>query len=166
MIPGSTDLLNSWELEHAPNATEKSGPVGKPVEGFQRRFTVPLGPPLLVDGATYKQVVYIAPCDGCYLKEAWGAAAVAPAGGTNTIALTAVDAGGGADRVMLSAATLDPLSFFDATGGADALTLSTTYGYRVLDEGDILIAILVCGTQTVNGEGLALGFTVIEPAAL
>jgi len=166
--PGSTDLLSSWEVEHCPDATEKGGPTGFPPEGFLQRFMVPLGPPLLVDGATYKQCVYVAPCDGCYLKEIWTGSLIAPMGGTNTIAISAIDKGGGSARNQLSAATLDPTLFFKAAAGAagSVLTLSTTYTDRILDEGDLMICTLVVGTESINGEGLLLGVTMIEPAQM
>src|SRR3990167_3543441 len=134
-----------------PEAREKGGATGAPAHGFPVFASVPLGAPLLVDGTTYKHAIFIAPCDGCFIKEAWLSAAVKIGSGTNTIAFDNYDASGDAARNVLSTATIDP-DTITTTEGLQ-LTLSTTLTDRVMDEGDVLNAVLVCGTMTTAGQG-------------
>lgn len=143
-----------------PGITEGQGSRG-PTHGIQRHVAVPLGPPLLVDSATYKHAVFIAPCDGWYIKELWLAGAVSIAAGTNTLAVDNYDASANAARNVLSTTNIDP-DTITAKEGLQ-LTLSTTLTNRYMDEGDVLNATLVCGTQTTAGEGYLLQAVVVGP---
>lgn len=129
--------------------------------GVQQLVSVPMGPPLLVDGATYKGCVFVAPCDNCVIKELHASAAVAAAGGTNTLAFDNYDASANAARNALSTATIDPTSI-PAKEGLQ-LTPTTTAADLRMDAGDVLNYTLVCGTQTTNGEGLVVTAVIIVP---
>ena len=143
-----------------PQLGESSGGTG-PSHGIQRMITVPLGPPLLVDTITYKQAVFVAPCDGCQIKEIWATAAVAMAGGTNTLAIDNYDKSATAARNVLSTTNIDPTTITAKTGLK--LTLSATASNLYMDEGDVLNFTLVCGTMTTDGEGLSLTAIIIVP---
>lgn len=129
--------------------------------GVQQVVSVPMGPPLLVDGATYKQAVFVAPCNGCYIKEIHISSSVACAGGTSTLAVSNYDASANSARNVLSTTNID-LTTIPAVEGLK-LTLSTTKTNLMMDEGDVLNFTLVCGTQTTNGEGLVMTAIVIVP---
>lgn len=144
--------------ETIPGLLEGSGSVGSKVT-IQKNIVVPLGPPLLVDGATYKGVAFIAPCNGCMIKEIWIAAAVAPAGGTNTLNFDNYDASANAARAATTEHAVVGLTAKEGT----KLTVSTTQSNLLMDEGDVLNFTLVCGTQTVNGEGLTANVIVAVP---
>ena len=105
--------------------------------------------------------IFIAPCDGCFIKEAWLSAAVKIGSGTNTIAFDNYDASGDAARNVLSTATIDP-DTITTTEGLQ-LTLSTTLTDRVMDEGDVLNAVLVCGTMTTAGQGYVVTALILVP---
>jgi hypothetical protein len=147
-----------------PGTLENSGAAGRPALGNQVIFSAPIGPPLLVDGATYKHVLFIAPCDGCNIKELWLSGAVKIGSGTNTIAFEKYDASGNAGANVLSAATIDP----DTITAKEGLqhTLTTTLADLVMDEGDTLWCTLVAGTQTTAGEGYCVTGVVIVPTVL
>jgi hypothetical protein len=144
-----------------PGLRAGSGAVGAKL-GVEHHLTFPLGPPLLVDGVTYKQILWIAPCNGCFIKQGYVSAAVAMAGGTDTLAFDNYDASANTARNVLSATNIDPSSGITAKEGL-ALTLSTTLANRQMDAGDCLNATLVCGTMTTDGEGYAACFTIIVP---
>lgn len=131
------------------------------VGGIQRMISVPLGPPLLVDGATYKHAVFIAPCNGCRIKELWLSAGVAMAGGTDTLAVDNYDASANSARNVLSTTNIDPTGVTAKEGLQ--LTLTSTLTNLDMDEGDVLNATLVCGTMTTDGEGYLLQAVVWVP---
>lgn len=144
-----------------PGLKEKSGPVGATL-GIQRMVNVPLGPPTLVDGVTYSGILFIAACSGCVINQIWVSAYVAPVGGTNTLALSAHDASADSDANVLEATNWDPTGLTSLEGSE--MTLQTTTKANLnLDTGDTLNYVLVCGTQTTNGEGLAAMIVVTVP---
>lgn len=132
--------------------------------GIQRMVTVPMGPPLVVDGATYKGVVFVAPCNGCQIKELWCSSAVAAAGGTNTLAFDNYDASANAARNALSTANIDPTTI-PAKEGLQ-LTLTATETDLYMDVGDVLNFTYVTGTQTTNAEGNAVTAVIWVPDLL
>lgn len=143
-----------------PNIGEGSGAVGRPPFGWPVHFNVPIGPPLLVDGATYKHALFIAPCDGCRIKELWLTGAIKIGSGTNTIAYEKYDASANAGVNVLSAASIDPDTITATEGLQHSLT--TTTADLLMDEGDVLWATLVCGTMTTAGQGyLAAGLVIV-----
>lgn len=144
-----------------PNIGEKSGPTGRPGRGWPVHFNVPVGPPLLVDSATYKHALFIAPCDGCRIKELWLTGAVKIASGTNTIAFEKYDASANAGVNALSTTNIDP-DTITATEGLQ-LTLTTTAADLLMDEGDVLWCTLVAGTQGTAGQGYLVSGLVIVP---
>lgn len=129
--------------------------------GIQQVVTVPLGPNLLVDAKTYKGVVFVAPCDGCIIKELHVTASVAMAGGTDTLAVDNYDKSGTTARNVLSTTNIDPTSITALQG--TQLTLSSTAANLLMDAGDVLNYTLVCGTMTTDGEGYALTAVVVVP---
>ena len=137
------------------------GDVPAPTHGIQRMLTVPLGAPLLVNATTYKNAIFVAPCDGCYIKELWITAAVAIAGGTNTLAVDNYDASANSARNVLSTTNIDPTTVTAKEGLQ--LTLSSTDTNLYMDEGDVINATLVCGTMTTPGEGYVVTAIVIVP---
>jgi hypothetical protein len=151
-LPGLADVI--------PGLEEGSGPGGA-LLGIQRMVSVPIGAPLLIDGATYKHALFVAPCDGCYIKEIWVSAAVAIAGGTNTLAFDNYDASGNAARNALSATNWDPTGVTTKEGSV--MTLSATASNLYMDEGDVLNCTLVCGTMTTDGEGMVVTAIVVVP---
>ncbi len=132
--------------------------------GIQRFIVQPMGPPLLVNGATYRGVVFVAPCDGCQIKELWVGAAVAIAGGTDTLAVDNYDKSATAARNALSTTNIDPTTVTALQGLQ--LTLSTTESNLLMDEGDVLNFTLVCGTMTTAGQGFAIMADVWVPDVL
>lgn len=143
-----------------PGITEGQGSRG-PSHGIQRHISVPIGPPLLVDSATYKHAVWVAPCDGWFIKEMYVTGAVSIGSGTNTLAIDNYDKSATAARNVLSTTDIDP-DTITALHGLK-LTLSTTLTNRYMDEGDVLNATLVCGTQTTAGEGYLLTAVLVGP---
>lgn len=129
--------------------------------GIQQAVTVPMGAPLLVDGTTYKGVAFVAPCNGCQIKELWYTAAVAMAGGTDTLAVSNYDKSASSARNALSTATVDPTGVTALKG--TQLTLTSTGTDLLMDEGDVLNFTLVCGTMSTDGQGYALTAIVIVP---
>src|SRR3990172_12185941 len=121
-MPLNTDLVQSVIGAHFPSAREKSRAGA--TEGIPVFVSVPVGAPLHVDGVTYKHALFIAPCNGCYIKEGWLSAAVAAAGGTNTFAVDNYDASANAARNVLSTTTIDPTTVTAVEGLQ--LTLTTT----------------------------------------
>lgn len=144
--------------ELTPNLREGSGYTAL---GIQRHVGGPIGAPLLVDGATYKHAIFVAPCNGCQILEGWLTGAVAIAGGTNTFAVDNYDASGDAARNVLSTTNIDPTGVTALEGLK--LTLSATETNLYMDEGDVLNLTLVCGTMTTDGEGYAVTFIVLVP---
>jgi hypothetical protein len=155
------DRLDSLAYQF-PGLREGASGVGRATVGIQRMFHVPVGPNLLVDGVTYKRTLFIAPCDGCYIKEIWGSSSVAINGGTNTIAIDNYDKSASAARNVLSATNLNPATYFPALTGI-ALTLTATPANLWMDEGDCLNSTLVCGTMTTDGQGQGLTIVVVVP---
>lgn len=145
-----------------PAVGEASGPAGRAQVGIQRMVSVPIGAPLLVDGTTYKHALFVAPCDGCYIKEIWVSAAVAIAGGTNTLAFDNYDASANSARNALEATNWDPTGV-TAKEGSKMTLASTTPTNLDMDEGDVLNCTLVCGTMTTDGEGYVVTAIVIVP---
>ena len=142
---------------YMPTLREGHGSTGNG-GGIQQAITVPLGPAKLVDGATYKGVLFVAPADGCQIKRLDLSAAVALAGGTNTLALDNYDASANASRNPLSTATVNPATLTAKEG--TRLTLGADANL-ILDQGDTLSYTLVCGTMTTDGEGYALSAVII-----
>lgn len=120
-----------------------------------------LGPSLLVDGATYKNTVFVAPVDGCRILKGYVTAAVAMAGGTDTLAFDNYDASANAARNVQSATNIDPTGVTAKEGYE--LTLSTTEANLIMDAGDVLNATLVCGTMSTDGEGYSCTFVISVP---
>jgi len=145
-----------------PGLREKSTGIGRASVGIQRIFHVPVGPNLLVDGATYKGTAFVALCDGCFVKEIWGTSATAIAGGTNTFAVDNYDASATTARNLLSATNVSPITYFPALTGI-IIPLTATIANRNMDEGDCINFTLVCGTMTTDGQGLGLTIVVVTP---
>lgn len=143
-----------------PALKEGNGPLGNQ-GGIQQIITVPMGPPLLVDSATYKGVAFVAPCDGCQIKKISIAASVKIASGTNTLAVDNYDKSGTTARNVQSAANIDP-DTVTALQGLD-LTLSATPANLIMDKGDVLNFTLVCGTQSTAGQGYSMTAVIIVP---
>ena len=143
-----------------PGLEEGSGAAGAAL-GIQRMVSVPIGPPLLVDSATYKHALFVAPCNGCFIKEILVSAAVAIAGGTNTLAFDNYDASGDSARNALSATNWDPTGVTAKEGSK--MTLSSTKSNLYMDEGDVLNCTLVCGTMTTDGEGYVVTAIIVVP---
>lgn len=160
-MPSTTGASIQSVGRNFPNTGEKSGSVGRPPFGWPVHFNVPVGPPLLVDGATYKHALFVAPCDGCRIKEMWLTGAVKIAQGTNTIAFEKYDASADAGVNALSTTNIDP-DTITATEGLQ-LTLTTTLADLLMDEGDVLWCTLVAGTQSTAGQGYLVSGLVIVP---
>ena len=143
-----------------PGISEGQGSRG-PTHGIQRTIAVPLGPPLLVDSATYKVAGFVAPCDRWFIKELWLTGAVSIGSGTNTFAVDNYDVSATAARNVLSTTNIDPDTITALTGLK--LTLTATLTDRYMDEGDVLNVVLVCGTQTTAGEGYVLTAVLVGP---
>lgn len=149
------------DLGHAlPGFQEGTGSQGA-THGVQRMVTVPIGPPTLVDGATYNATIFIAPCNGCVIKEMWLSGVVKIASGTNTFAVDNYDASADAARNVLSTTNIDPDTITAKEGLK--LTLSTTAANLRMDEGDVLNATLVAGTQSTAGQGYSVMAIVVVP---
>lgn len=146
--------------DQLPGLREGYGPAGA-THGIQRMVSVPIGPPTLVDGATYQHTIFIAPCDGCYIKEIWLTAAVAIAGGTNTLAVDNYDASANSARNVLSTTNMDPTTVTAKEGLK--LTLTSTESDLYMDEGDVLNCTLTCGTMTTDGQGYMLQAIIVVP---
>lgn len=131
------------------------------VGGIQRIVGVPMGAPLLVDGVTYKGVVFVAPCNGCLIKEVWIATPVAMAGGTNTLAVDNYDKSATTARNVLSTTSIAPETITALQGLQ--LTLVTVEATLSMDEGDVLNFVLVCGTMTTDGQGYFIQAVVWVP---
>lgn len=144
-----------------PGIKEASGLTTTPLAGIQRWVSVPIGPPLLVDGATYRHAAFVAPCDGCVIKEAWLTGSVKIASGTNTFAVDNYDASADGARNVLSATNIDPDTITAKEGLK--LTLTATATDLNMDEGDVLNVTLVCGTQSTAGQGYLFQACVIVP---
>ena len=132
--------------------------------GLQRHVTVPLGPPLLVDSATYIGAIFIAPCDGCEVKQLRISGALSIGSGTNTLAFDNYDASANAARNLLAATNFDP-DTITAKEGLDC-PLSATMSNRMMDEGDVINYTMVIGTQTTAGEGYLAHLVVTVPEIL
>jgi hypothetical protein len=145
-----------------PGVEEASAKCGNPGYGQMVVVSFPIGAPLLVDSATYKQALFIAPSDGCLIVDGWLSAAVAIGGGTNTIAFDNYDASANAARNVQSATNIDPKTASTSKEGLH-LTLSATVANLKMDEGDVLNVTLVCGTMTTDGEGLVATFLIWVP---
>lgn len=147
--------------DYMPGVFQEGGdPLGNPV-GRQVVVSVPLGAPKLVDGTTYKQALFVAPADGCRIIDGKISAAVAIAGGTNTLAFENYDASANSGANILSATNIDPTGVTAKEGLA--LTLSSTEANLEMDEGDVLWATLTCGTMTTDGEGYVATFVIEVP---
>ena len=119
-----------------------------------------------MDGTTYRVVGFVAPVNGCFIKEIWLSGSVKAAGGTSTIAVDNFDASANATGNVLSTGDIDPTSVPTTILEGEKLTLNTTAGNLVMDEGDVLNSTYVTGTQTTNGEGYALTAIIIVPVIL
>lgn len=165
-MPGiNSDRLRSLG-DVLPELREASGQSGVASVGVQQAITVPLGPPLLVDGATYKGVAFVAPCDGCFIKKLMLSASVKMAGGTDTLAIDNYDASANAARNVLSTTNINPVNVPATVLEGDQLTLTTTTANLYMDKGDVLNFTLVCGTMTTDGEGYALTAVIVVPDCL
>jgi hypothetical protein len=143
-----------------PALREGNGPLGTG-GGIQQLFTTPLGIPTLADGATYVAIGFIAPCDGCVIKELWASNGVKIGSGTNTLAVSNYDASANSARNVLSAATIDPDTITALEGVK--LTLTSTVTDLIMDEGDTLKYTIVAGTQSTAGQGYAITAVIIVP---
>lgn len=144
-----------------PGLEEGVAPPGGGLLAIQRQFAIPLGPPLLVDGVTYKEALFAAPCNGCLIKELWVTGAVSIAGGTNTLDFEKYDASANAGVDILATANWDPTGVTAKEGSK--MTLTTTKARLLMNEGDVLWATLVCGTMTTDGEGYLVTVVVLVP---
>jgi len=153
------DRLNSI-ADVIPGLEEGGGKTGATL-GIQRMVSAPIGAPLLVDGTTYKHALFVAPCNGCYIKEIWVSAGVAIVGGTNTLAFDNYDASADSARNALAATNWDPTGVTAKEGSV--MTLSTTKSNLYMDEGDVLNCTLVCGTMTTDGEGYVVTAIIVVP---
>jgi hypothetical protein len=160
---GSMDSSNRKKTigDFFPTLREGHGGLGVADGGVQMVKTVSLGLPTLVNGATYKGVAFVAPCNGCQIKELHLAAATPIVGGTNTLALDNYDASANASRNPLSTATINPVSLTAREGLK--LTRTPTAVNLLMDEGDTLSFTLVVGTQSTPGQGYALTYVIIVP---
>ena len=143
-----------------PGLQEKGAAAGISV-GIQRQFTVRVGPTLLVAGVTYRGTLFVCPCDGGFVKEIWGVSSVAPATGTNTLAVANYDKGVGT-RNALSGTTVVADTYFPALVPIQ-LPLTTTKINLYMDEGDTLSYTLVCSGTMDAGQGLSLTVVVLLP---
>ena len=148
-----------------PNVREGDSGVGTQLAGVQQTVSWALGPPLLVDGATYQVVGFVAPVPGCWIKELWVSAMVLIAAGTNTLAFDNYDASANAVGNILSTTNVDPSAggFPAVVNEGTQLTLTTTLEDRTMDEGDVLSSTLVAGTQSTAGQGYAVTATIVVP---
>jgi hypothetical protein len=144
-----------------PVLREGNGGLGVSAGGVQQTKTVSIGLPTLVNGATYRGVLFVAPCDGCQIKEVWLGAATPIVGGTNTLALDNYDASANASRNPLSTATINPVTLTAREGLK--LTRTPTAVNLLMDKGDTLSFTLVVGTQSTPGQGYALTYVIIVP---
>lgn len=157
-------VLNFGEL--FPGITESSGGLNGRVYGVQQVVSWMLGRALQVDGTTYLNAAFVAPVNGCFIKELWVSAMVLIAGGTNTLAFDNYDASANAAGNILSTTNVDPVSNPAVVNEGTQLTLTTTLEDRVMDEGDVLSSTLVAGTQTTQGEGYVATAIIIVPVVL
>ena len=156
----STQSTPELSLPHGPS----EGGLGTGnAWGKEVVVAIPLGAPLLVDGVTYKGGGFIAPVDGCVVKELWISASVLIGAGTNTFAIDNYDKSGDAARNLLSTTNIDPVAVPGTVKEGEALTLTTTLANRVMDEGDAMNFTLVCGTMTTAGEGYVLNALILVP---
>ena len=113
---------------------------------------------------TYKVGVFVAPCDGWWIKEAWIAAVVAPDYATSTFALDNYDKSAAAARNELSTTNLDIDGSALVAKKGTQLTLTATDADRYMDEGDVLNATVALGaTEATAGEGLVLTVILLGP---
>lgn len=144
-----------------PGFREK--PSGVPSLAVQKIVSVPLVTKTAAS-TTYKVGVFVAPCDGWYIKEAWFADVVAPDYATTTLALDNYDKSGTAARNALSATNQDIDGTATTLKQGLQLTLTSTEANRMMDEGDVLSATVACGaTEAAAGEGLVLTVTLLGP---
>lgn len=121
-------------------------------ESLKRVFFHIEFPNTLADGTTYKRVVPMGRAGT--IKRISLAANVVMVGGTNTLALAKKK--GGTSVNLLSTATVDPTAKPAAADTAEDLTLTSTAADLVYAAGDCLIATLVCGTMTTDGQNYSL----------
>lgn len=155
--PGPIQPLSSL----IPELVERPG--RQPIVGEQRIVAVPL---ILSTDAktaaskTYKEALFIAPCDGWYVIDAFVTAVVVPDYASVTLALENYDKSGAAGANLLSATNFDMESLTAKQG--TQLTLSTTQSRRQLDEGDVIWSTLTTGASEVAaGEGITV-FLVMQ----
>lgn len=162
MSYGGTSTAKAPSLANVmPGLAEKSGPTGRAMSGKQVVVSVPIGPPLLVDGATYKHTLFVAPVDNCFIVSVWLTGSVKIGQGTNTFALDNYDASANAARNVQSATNIDP-DTITAVEGLE-LTLSATASNLQMDEGDVLNCTLVCGTMSTAGQGYSVTAVINVP---
>jgi len=159
----SSDLVTSLG-DVLPGIREGSGYQGP--TGVQQVVSWPIQPPLTVDGVTYKVAAFVAPVNGCWIKEMWLSGMLLAAGGTSTIAFDNYDSSATAAGNILSTTTIDPTAVPATVNKGTKLTLTTTLADRTMDEGDVLSSTYVCGTQTTNGEGYVATAIIVVPDIL
>ena len=157
-------VLNFGEL--FPGITESSGGLNGRVYGVQQSVSWALTPPLTVDSATYQVVAFVAPVNGCFIKNIWISGMVKAAGGTSTIAFDNFDASANAAGNVLSTTNVNALTVITTINEGVELTLNTTAENLVMDEGDVLSSTYVTGTETTNGQGYAATAIIIVPVVL
>ena len=157
-------VLNFGEL--FPGITESSGGLNGRVYGVQQSVSWALTPPLTVDGTTYQVVAFVAPVNGCFIKNIWISGKVKAAGGTSTIAFDNFDASANAAGNVLSTTNVNALTVITTINEGVELTLNTTPENLVMDEGDVLSSTYVTGTETTNGQGYAATAIIIVPVVL
>jgi hypothetical protein len=161
---GSMDTGNKKKTigDFYPVLREGNGGLGVSAGGVQQTKNIPLGPATpLANGATYRGIIFVAPCDGCQIKVLHLAAAVPIVGGTNTLALDNYDKSAAASRNPLSTANINPVTLTAKKGLK--LTRTPTAVNLLMDKGDTLSYTLVVGTQSTPGQGYAMTYVIIVP---
>jgi hypothetical protein len=161
---GSMDSSNKKKTigDFFPTLREGHGGLGVADGGVQQTKNIPLGPATpLANGATYRGIIFVAPCDGCQVKRLMIGAATPIVGGTNTLALDNYDASANTSRNPISTANVNPATLTAREGLK--LTRTTTAVNLLMDKGDTLSYVLTVGTQSTPGQGYAMTYTIIVP---
>ena len=144
-----------------PGLNERPG--GVPIMGMQRTQTTVLANKTAAS-TTYKVPIFVAPCDGWWIKEIKLVEIVKADYATSTLAIENYDKSASAGVNVLSTTNQDlEAAGITAKQGFD-LTLTTTDSDRFMDEGDMLWATLALGAAEVAaGEGIAVSVVMVGP---
>ena len=123
----------------------------------QRAVIQIAGGSTIADGATYKQLFSVG--RALTVNRILIAAAVKPAGGTNTVTIKKNVSG----NTLLNAATFDPTTI-TANATIQALTLTSTAADLALDADDTVYIEWVAGTQTTDAQAaiIVIEYTVTD----